>query len=112
MDFASRTSNVDLFICGEEARACTEAVKEIISFVAVCGRNRKVAEAFAKNGGNRSFDELEAEMLQGQKLQGVSTAREVYEVLNRRIWLMARVVSPIHNCARDQHWSPSTISHS
>ncbi|KAJ7970727.1 Glycerol-3-phosphate dehydrogenase [NAD(+)] [Quillaja saponaria] len=51
------------------------------------GRNRKVAEAFAKNGGNRSFDELEAEMLQGQKLQGVSTAREVYEVLSHRGWL-------------------------
>lgn len=59
------------------------------------GRNRKVAEAFAKNGGKRlsftsssanlrlilridvsllfvncrSFDDLEAEMLQGQKLQ-------------------------------------------
>ncbi|KHG11302.1 Glycerol-3-phosphate dehydrogenase [NAD(+)] [Gossypium arboreum] len=48
------------------------------------GRNRKVAEAFAKNGGKRSFDELEAEMLQGQKLQGVPTAREVYEVLRHR----------------------------
>ncbi|PON64365.1 Glycerol-3-phosphate dehydrogenase, NAD-dependent [Parasponia andersonii] len=51
------------------------------------GRNRKVAEAFAKNGGKRSFDELEAEMLQGQKLQGVSTAKEVYEVLSHRGWL-------------------------
>ncbi|RHN50508.1 putative glycerol-3-phosphate dehydrogenase (NAD(+)) [Medicago truncatula] len=51
------------------------------------GRNRKVAEAYAKNGGKRSFDELEAEMLQGQKLQGVSTAREVYEVLSHRGWL-------------------------
>ncbi|XWS40658.1 hypothetical protein CRYUN_Cryun17cG0014300 [Craigia yunnanensis] len=51
------------------------------------GRNRKVAEAFAKNGGKRSFDELEAEKLQGQKLQGVSTAREVYEVLSHRGWL-------------------------
>ncbi|KAK9272708.1 hypothetical protein L1049_003085 [Liquidambar formosana] len=51
------------------------------------GRNRKVAEAFAKNGGKRSFDVLEAEMLQGQKLQGVSTAREVYEVLSHRGWL-------------------------
>ncbi|KAJ8750224.1 hypothetical protein K2173_014139 [Erythroxylum novogranatense] len=51
------------------------------------GRNRKVAEAFAKNGGKRSFNELEAEMLQGQKLQGVSTAREVYEVLSYRGWL-------------------------
>ncbi|XP_058093923.1 glycerol-3-phosphate dehydrogenase [NAD(+)] [Magnolia sinica] len=50
------------------------------------GRNRKVAEAFARNGGKRSFDELEAELLQGQKLQGVSTAREVYEVLSHRGW--------------------------
>ncbi|CAN7059242.1 unnamed protein product [Brassica rapa subsp. trilocularis] len=46
------------------------------------GRNRRVAEAFAQSGGKRSFDELEAEMLEGQKLQGVSTAREVYETLN------------------------------
>uniref|UniRef100_A0A1J3CJ72 Glycerol-3-phosphate dehydrogenase [NAD(+)] n=1 Tax=Noccaea caerulescens TaxID=107243 RepID=A0A1J3CJ72_NOCCA len=51
------------------------------------GRNRRVAEAFAQSGGKRSFDELEAEMLQGQKLQGVSTAREVYEVLNYCGWL-------------------------
>ncbi|XP_020252155.1 glycerol-3-phosphate dehydrogenase [NAD(+)]-like [Asparagus officinalis] len=50
------------------------------------GRNRKVAEAFARSGGKRSFDELEAELLQGQKLQGVSTAREVYEVLGHRGW--------------------------
>ncbi|KAI5651183.1 hypothetical protein M9H77_37188 [Catharanthus roseus] len=51
------------------------------------GRNRKCADAFARNGGKRSFDELEAEMLQGQKLQGVSTAKEVYEVLSYRGWL-------------------------
>ncbi|XP_025885063.1 glycerol-3-phosphate dehydrogenase [NAD(+)] isoform X2 [Solanum lycopersicum] len=50
------------------------------------GRNRRCADAFARNGGKRSFDELEAEMLQGQKLQGVSTAKEVYEVLSHRGW--------------------------
>ncbi|KAI8017625.1 Glycerol-3-phosphate dehydrogenase [NAD(+)] [Camellia lanceoleosa] len=35
------------------------------------GRNRKCAKAFARNGGKRSFDEPEEEMLQGQKLQGL-----------------------------------------
>uniref|UniRef100_A0A803MUK8 Glycerol-3-phosphate dehydrogenase [NAD(+)] n=1 Tax=Chenopodium quinoa TaxID=63459 RepID=A0A803MUK8_CHEQI len=55
-------------------------------FVAVGGRNRKVAEAFAIHGGKRPFKELEAEMLQGQKLQGVSTAKEVYEVLESNRW--------------------------
>ncbi|CAA2988836.1 glycerol-3-phosphate dehydrogenase [NAD(+)] [Olea europaea subsp. europaea] len=58
------------------------------------GRNRECAGAFARNGGkscilNESFDELEAEMLQGQKLQGVLTAKEVYEVLSHRGWLKA-----------------------
>ncbi|PNY13610.1 glycerol-3-phosphate dehydrogenase, partial [Trifolium pratense] len=51
------------------------------------GRNRKVAEAYAKNRGKRSFDELEAEMLKGQKLQGVLTVKEVYEVLTARGWV-------------------------
>ncbi|KAK6928430.1 Glycerol-3-phosphate dehydrogenase, NAD-dependent, C-terminal [Dillenia turbinata] len=51
------------------------------------GRNRKVAEAFARDGGKRSFDELESQLLQGQKLQGVLTAKEVHTVLNNRGWL-------------------------
>ncbi|XP_076910734.1 glycerol-3-phosphate dehydrogenase [NAD(+)]-like [Bidens hawaiensis] len=51
------------------------------------GRNRRCAEAYAKSDGKRSFDDLEAEMLQGQKLQGVSTAKEVYEVLKHKGWL-------------------------
>ncbi|XP_020961323.1 glycerol-3-phosphate dehydrogenase [NAD(+)] 1, chloroplastic-like [Arachis ipaensis] len=51
------------------------------------GRNRKVADAYAKNQGKRSFDQLEAELLNGQKLQGVLTAKEVYEVLSDRGWV-------------------------
>ncbi|XP_018482029.2 glycerol-3-phosphate dehydrogenase [NAD(+)] 1, chloroplastic-like [Raphanus sativus] len=61
------------------------------------GRNRRVAEAFARSGGKRSFDELEAEMLKGQKLQGVLTAREVYETLDHRGWLeMFPLFSTVH----------------
>ena len=36
------------------------------------GRNRKCAEAFAKAGGKRAWSEIEAEMLNGQKLQGTN----------------------------------------
>lgn len=45
------------------------------------GRNRRCAEAFVKTG--KDWAELEAEMLNGQKLQGTLTAKEVYEVLKR-----------------------------
>jgi len=47
------------------------------------GRNRKCAEAFAASKGERSWDDIEAELLGGQKLQGTLTAREVHEVLLR-----------------------------
>ncbi|KAK1568092.1 hypothetical protein Q3G72_020473 [Acer saccharum] len=58
----------------------------IADLITTClgGRNRKVAEAFAKSGGKRSFDDLEAEMLQGQKLQ-VVTITNIYEVPERPI---------------------------
>ncbi|KAI8994413.1 NAD-dependent glycerol-3-phosphate dehydrogenase N-terminus-domain-containing protein [Gaertneriomyces semiglobifer] len=43
------------------------------------GRNRRVAEARVRTG--KSFDILEQEMLNGQKLQGTLTAKEVHEIL-------------------------------
>lgn len=46
------------------------------------GRNRKVSEAFVRTG--KPLDELEAEMLNGQKLQGPMTAKEVYNVLKAK----------------------------
>lgn len=46
------------------------------------GRNRKVAEAFVRT--SKSIAELEAEMLNGQKLQGPQTSAEVYKILKKR----------------------------
>ncbi|KAI9590807.1 NAD-dependent glycerol-3-phosphate dehydrogenase C-terminus-domain-containing protein [Syncephalis fuscata] len=46
------------------------------------GRNRRVAEAHARTG--KSFEELEREMLNGQKLQGTSTAYELHEILEKK----------------------------
>ncbi|XP_023612117.1 glycerol-3-phosphate dehydrogenase [NAD(+)], cytoplasmic isoform X1 [Myotis lucifugus] len=46
------------------------------------GRNRKVAEAFAHTG--KSIEQLEKEMLNGQKLQGPQTARELHSILRQK----------------------------
>ncbi|GLC40357.1 hypothetical protein PLESTM_001053600 [Pleodorina starrii] len=59
--------------------------------VATCygGRNRLVAEAWTRAqlaGNPRSFEDLEAELLKGQKLQGVLTSNEVQEILKTRHW--------------------------
>ncbi|XP_042234677.1 glycerol-3-phosphate dehydrogenase [NAD(+)], cytoplasmic-like isoform X3 [Homarus americanus] len=46
------------------------------------GRNRRVAEAFVRSG--KSIEELEKEMLNGQKLQGPYTAAEVNFMLKTK----------------------------
>ncbi|KAF3840238.1 hypothetical protein F7725_018955 [Dissostichus mawsoni] len=46
------------------------------------GRNRRVAEAFSKTG--KSVEELEREMLNGQKLQGPATSAQVYYILQQK----------------------------
>ncbi|KAK9830276.1 hypothetical protein WJX72_010765 [[Myrmecia] bisecta] len=63
----------------------------VADLIATCygGRNRKVAEAYVKalmTDHPKTFDELEAELLHGQKLQGVLTSNEVQEVLRKRGW--------------------------
>lgn len=48
------------------------------------GRNRKCAEAFAAAGKKKSLEEIEAELLGGQKLQGTLTAKEVNHILKMK----------------------------
>lgn len=48
------------------------------------GRNRKVSEAFVTSG--KTIEQLETEMLNGQKLQGPITAKEVnYMLANKKM---------------------------
>lgn len=56
----------------------------VADLVTTCygGRNRRVAEAFVKS--QKSIDELEKEMLNGQRLQGPETAEEVYIMLKNK----------------------------
>ncbi|XP_038645719.1 glycerol-3-phosphate dehydrogenase [NAD(+)], cytoplasmic-like [Scyliorhinus canicula] len=56
----------------------------IADLITTCygGRNRRIAEAFVKTG--KSIEELEKEMLNGQKLQGPQTSAEVYKLLKQK----------------------------
>eukprot|EP00929_Paragymnodinium_shiwhaense_P114680 TRINITY_DN83150_c0_g1_i1.p1 TRINITY_DN83150_c0_g1~~TRINITY_DN83150_c0_g1_i1.p1 ORF type:complete len:787 (-),score=201.19 TRINITY_DN83150_c0_g1_i1:191-2551(-) len=47
------------------------------------GRNRKCAEAYARDPA-RGWDKIEAELLGGQKLQGVSTVKEIWPLIEAR----------------------------
>lgn len=57
----------------------------IADLITTCygGRNRRVSEAFVKSSG-KTIEQLEQEMLNGQKLQGPETAKEVIAVLKTR----------------------------
>lgn len=57
----------------------------IADLITTCfgGRNRRVSEQFVLHP-NKSLQQLEEELLQGQKLQGPQTAQEVYELLKGR----------------------------
>merc|ERR1711862_305211 len=60
----------------------------IADLITTCfgGRNRKCAEAFVRHhrsGSPKTWDAIEAELLGGQKLQGVLTSYEVQEILQK-----------------------------
>uniref|UniRef100_A0A4W6CC54 Glycerol-3-phosphate dehydrogenase [NAD(+)] n=1 Tax=Lates calcarifer TaxID=8187 RepID=A0A4W6CC54_LATCA len=56
----------------------------IADLITTCygGRNRKIGEAFAKTG--KTIEQLENELLNGQKLQGPATATEVHQILKQK----------------------------
>ncbi|ELU01876.1 hypothetical protein CAPTEDRAFT_220756 [Capitella teleta] len=72
-------SNVSGYRADEFMRICGMG-----DVVVTCyrGRNRLLAEAFVESG--KTIEELEAEMLNGQKLQGPPTAAEVYTMLEQK----------------------------
>lgn len=47
------------------------------------GRNRRCAEEFVKAGGRKTFEQIEKELLNGQKLQGTLTVKEVIAILRK-----------------------------
>merc|ERR1712178_392088 len=47
------------------------------------GRNRKCAEAFVRAEGSKDWDQIEKELLGGQKLQGTLTAQEIWPVMQK-----------------------------
>ncbi|KRY41529.1 putative glycerol-3-phosphate dehydrogenase 2, partial [Trichinella spiralis] len=81
----------------------------IADLIATCfsGRNRKVCEAFV-NGG-RTIEELEKELLGGQKLQGPYTAAQIYVALERR-GLVDKypLITTVHKIC-SQQWEPKML---
>jgi glycerol-3-phosphate dehydrogenase (NAD+) len=72
------------FFDGVKPETFTETSAGVADLITTCfgGRNRKCAEAFVKTG--KTFDVLEKELLNGQKLQGTETAKEVHAFLKAR----------------------------
>ena len=57
----------------------------VADLVATCagGRNARCARAYAEANGTKTLEELEQELLNGQKLQGPATANEVNVLLRQ-----------------------------
>lgn len=74
---------VDVFYPGSKLSTFFESCG-VADLITTCygGRNRKVSEAYVTSG--KSIEELEKEMLNGQKLQGPITAEEVNYMLKNK----------------------------
>ncbi|XP_013778013.1 glycerol-3-phosphate dehydrogenase [NAD(+)], cytoplasmic-like [Limulus polyphemus] len=73
----------DVFYPGSKLSTFFESCG-VADLITTCygGRNRKVAEAFVKTG--KKIEELENEMLNGQRMQGPQTAEEVHIMLKNK----------------------------
>nr|AAA28591.1 sn-glycerol-3-phosphate dehydrogenase [Drosophila melanogaster]CAA32380.1 GPDH [Drosophila melanogaster] len=74
---------VDVFYPGSKLSTFFESCG-VADLITTCygGRNRRVSEAFVTSG--KTIEELEKEMLNGQKLQGPPTAEEVNYMLKNK----------------------------
>lgn len=72
------------FFSGVKPETFVQESAGIADLITTCfgGRNRLCAEAYVKSG--KPFSQLEAELLGGQKLQGVATAQELNTFLKAR----------------------------
>uniref|UniRef100_A0A224XF29 Glycerol-3-phosphate dehydrogenase [NAD(+)] n=1 Tax=Panstrongylus lignarius TaxID=156445 RepID=A0A224XF29_9HEMI len=73
----------------------------IADLITTCygGRNRRLAEQFVLTG--KSFDQLEKELLNGQKLQGPITAEEVnYMLKNKKLETKFPLFTAVHRISK------------
>lgn len=84
--FAERMRYDSSFDATASSRAFLEScgIGDLMTTCYGNSRNRKCAELFAREAGKRSWQQLEDEELGGMKLQGPSTALEVFDGIKRR----------------------------
>ncbi|XP_055323212.1 glycerol-3-phosphate dehydrogenase [NAD(+)], cytoplasmic isoform X2 [Sitodiplosis mosellana] len=88
---------VEVFYPGSKLATFFESCG-VADLITTCygGRNRKVSEAYVTSG--KTIEELEQEMLNGQKLQGPPTAKEVNFMLsNKKMEEKFPLFTAIHN---------------
>ena len=75
----------ELFFSGVQNQTFFESCG-VADLITTCygGRNRKCAEAFVTGAAGKTWDEIEATLLNGQKLQGTITAKDVMVCLEAK----------------------------
>uniref|UniRef100_A0A3S8V2W7 Glycerol-3-phosphate dehydrogenase [NAD(+)] n=1 Tax=Nephromyces sp. MMRI TaxID=2496275 RepID=A0A3S8V2W7_9APIC len=73
------------------------------------GRNVKCAKEFALAEGNKTWEEIEVEMLNGQKLQGPSTCCDLFSVITHHKLEQSFPLFTIIYCISYQHVPPHAM---